>query len=93
VVHQVAVLAMDGNKEAGTREVEHHLVLLAAGVTRNMDFGPFVVVYFGAGAVEVVDGAVDQFFVARDGCGRDHDVIARADVHLAMLAHCHAHQR
>lgn len=93
MMHQLTILAMDWHKEARAGEVEHHFVLLPAGVTRDVHPGPLVVIDLGAGAVEVVDGPVDQLFVPGDGCRRDDDVIAGADVHLAMLPDRHPHQR
>jgi len=92
VVHQVAVLAMDRHKEAGPDKVEHQLVLLPAGVPRNVDLHPLVVIDVGASAEEVVDRAVDQFLVAWNGRSGDDDAVARTDVHCAVLAPGHAHQ-
>jgi len=93
VVDQVSVLPMDRHKEARPREAKHHLVLLSAGMARNMDRGKLVVVHFGPCAVQVVNSAVDQLFVAWDGRRRDDDVVSRTDVDLAMLPHGHAYER
>ena len=87
----MAVFAVDGDEVLGADQFEHMTVILAAAVPADVDVAQFVVEHIDTLAEEVIDRAVEELFVARDGHGAEDDGIALTQGDLAMLADAHAH--
>ncbi len=89
---QMAVVPVNGHEEPGLDQVDHQLLLLAAGMARDVDVQQFVVVDVSSQAEEVVQGMIDQLLVAWYGSGRDDDRVAGADADGLVFVAGHAHQ-
>jgi hypothetical protein len=75
---EMAEVAVDGDEELGPDERDHQPQLLLRAVAGDMDEarGAVVVDYAGIAALQVVDDAVDGFFVARDDTRAEQNGIA-----------------
>ena len=92
VGHQMPIFAMHRHKVARLGQAEHHFQLLLAGVAVNMDGGNAVVQHLGPLSQQVVNGAADQQFVARNGGGGNDDRIPLHDRHIPMILIGNPHQ-
>ncbi len=67
-------------KYARAHQLEHVPVVVLAAVAADVHLAQFVVEHVDALAEEVVHRAVEQFLVAGDGRGAEHDRVAFAQV-------------
>ena len=82
VALEVAEVAVDGDEELGLDEVDHHLELFLGAVSGDVDetVGTVVVDDDGVPPLEVVDDAVDGFFVTGDDARAHEDGVAGVDL-------------
>ena len=73
----MALLAVDGDEEAGLQKPVDDLQLLLAGVAGDVQALELVIDDLCALAVELIDDLADGFFVAGDGGGGDDDAVRR----------------
>ena len=73
----MALLAVDGDEEAGLQKPMDDLQLLLAGVAGDVQALELVIDDLRALAVELIDDLADGFFVAGDRGGGDDDAVSR----------------
>ena len=66
-------------KNCGRSKAQHQFQLFLGGMTRNMDIRDGLVKHFRSLAEQVVDRAIDHFFVAGNGCRRKNNGITGLD--------------
>jgi hypothetical protein len=80
---------MHGHYIARRREGEHHLQLFLVAVAGDVGLVVPLVDHLAPLPEQLVDGAVDQVFVAGDGGGGDYDKIAVGHLDIFMFAGRH----
>ena len=92
VVHEVAIVAVDGDKILGHCEAQHEFEVFLARVASHVNRLRAAVEDVRAQTKEAVNGASDDGFVAGDGICRDDHGVALFDAHLLMRAVRHSNQ-
>ena len=89
VALEVAVVAVDGDEELRSHEVDHHAKLFLRAVAGDVDeaVGAVVVDDAGIAAFEMVDDAVDGLLVAGDDARAEQDGVARIDLGELVVVH------
>ena len=84
---QLAVHAMNRNKEAGFDQREHEFQLFFAGMSAHVDgrLCAVGVIDLRAAAIEVVHHPGDRAFISRNHAGGEHYGVARLDLHIPMV--------
>ena len=90
---QHPILAVHGDKVTRLRQREHHLQLLLAGMTGDVQRRVAVIDDLRALLKQLVNDAADRDLVARNGRGRDDDAVAGVDRDLFVLGKRHTVQR
>ena len=81
---QVALFAVNRDKESGLDQGVDDLQLVLAGVAGDVERPGPLIDHLGPFAVELVDDVVDGVFVAGDGGGGEDDPVSGLDVHLLV---------
>ena len=84
--HQVAKFPMHGQDIARGSQREHHFQLFFIAVAGDMHLIVAMIDHFSPLAIELVDGAVYEILIARDGRGGDDHQVAGGEFDIFMLA-------
>ena len=87
-----AVFAVDRDEILRFDQFQHELQFFLAGMAGYVDFLIPAGDDIGTEAHEVINGAADTGFIARDRRSRNDDRIARHDADTAMVVGSHARQ-
>src|SRR6185437_489508 len=86
MMNQVAVFAVDRNKELGSDDFEHALELGTRRVARDVDIVNGFVKNFGALLEKVIDHAPDRLLVAGNEFRAHEDEVTGAQLDFGVLA-------
>ena len=86
---QVAIVAVDGNKELRTDQVNHQPQLFLAAMSADVDQprGAVIIDHLGIAPLQVVDHAIDRLLIARNHARAHQHGVAGIDLGELVIVH------